>query len=326
MYPSEDLLYEVAASSRNHATMPVHFVEKDWFVTELLHHVSTFDVGKGRKLVFTGGTSLSKGRNALNRFSEDVDFLLVSPTGQGLNRTTRRKFRNAFLEHIVTGSPFDIALSDKGNQKVKSSNEGKSVSIELRYPRLISEPNSSVLRPVILMDLVFKEGNVSAEQLPIRSIVDELTQTDPRFTIACRNILAIAGDKLSALTWRTLAEQQGFGQEKDYHTIIRHLHDLAVLAPLLHKGFDAFAQEVSRAMITDLNENRGQGTLDTTETAPSSLYKDLLRFLQDDPRYKKRYDLYVQSMSYALPSEQLLFDAAFNQLKKLIERLTNISR
>jgi predicted nucleotidyltransferase component of viral defense system len=48
--------------------------EKDWWVTAVLY--ALFHTSVARYLLFKGGTSLSKGWNLINRFSEDVDLAL----------------------------------------------------------------------------------------------------------------------------------------------------------------------------------------------------------------------------------------------------------
>ena len=48
-------------------------VEKDYYVTEALRIIAA---NLGEKIVFKGGTSLSKGWNLIERFSEDVDLFL----------------------------------------------------------------------------------------------------------------------------------------------------------------------------------------------------------------------------------------------------------
>lgn len=47
-------------------------IEKDYYVTEALRLIATAD----DRVIFKGGTSLSKGWNLLNRFSEDIDIFL----------------------------------------------------------------------------------------------------------------------------------------------------------------------------------------------------------------------------------------------------------
>jgi len=48
-------------------------IEKDYYVTEALRIIAT---AAGDKVIFKGGTSLSKGWNLIQRFSEDIDIFL----------------------------------------------------------------------------------------------------------------------------------------------------------------------------------------------------------------------------------------------------------
>ena len=48
-------------------------IEKDYYVTEALRALATI---AGPRIIFKGGTSLSKGWNLINRFSEDIDIFL----------------------------------------------------------------------------------------------------------------------------------------------------------------------------------------------------------------------------------------------------------
>ena len=48
--------------------------EKDWWVTAVLH--ALFHTSVSEYLLFKGGTSLSKGWDIINRFSEDIDLAL----------------------------------------------------------------------------------------------------------------------------------------------------------------------------------------------------------------------------------------------------------
>ena len=48
-------------------------IEKDYFVTEALRII---EQAAGAKVIFKGGTSLSKGWNLIQRFSEDIDIFL----------------------------------------------------------------------------------------------------------------------------------------------------------------------------------------------------------------------------------------------------------
>ncbi len=107
-YPKDEVVAEVAGQLRRGFGLPIHFVEKDWYITELLRHIVAFDPGEGLRLVFTGGTSLSKARNLLQRFSEEVDFVVEQRPGVTLAQSGRRKLRERLIEHLATGSHFTL--------------------------------------------------------------------------------------------------------------------------------------------------------------------------------------------------------------------------
>lgn len=63
------------------------FVEKDYWVTQTLRALrSTIPGG----FVLKGGTSLSKGYGVINRFSEDVDILIVPNASESISSSERR--------------------------------------------------------------------------------------------------------------------------------------------------------------------------------------------------------------------------------------------
>ena len=77
------------------------FIEKDSYVTEALRIIAA---AAGDKVIFKGGTSLSKGWNLIQRFSEDIDIFL-DPTAfsPALNKRAidreLKKLRNKIEEH-----------------------------------------------------------------------------------------------------------------------------------------------------------------------------------------------------------------------------------
>ncbi len=76
-------------------------IEKDYYVTEALRIVS---VTAGDKVIFKGGTSLSKGWNLIQRFSEDIDLFLDPlafdpPLGKNAIDRELKKLRDAVGRH-----------------------------------------------------------------------------------------------------------------------------------------------------------------------------------------------------------------------------------
>lgn len=76
-------------------------IEKDYYVTEALRAIAD---AAGDKTIFKGGTSLSKGWDLIERFSEDIDIFLdplaFTPTlkGRAINRELKR-LRDAIHRH-----------------------------------------------------------------------------------------------------------------------------------------------------------------------------------------------------------------------------------
>ena len=50
-----------------------HFVEKDYYIVKVLSEISKINY-PDLKIIFSGGTCLSKAYNKIQRFSEDIDF------------------------------------------------------------------------------------------------------------------------------------------------------------------------------------------------------------------------------------------------------------
>ena len=60
------------------------YVEKDYWVTYALRTIFNHEIGKDT--VFKGGTALSKCYNFINRFSEDIDLVVIKHEGESNNK------------------------------------------------------------------------------------------------------------------------------------------------------------------------------------------------------------------------------------------------
>ena len=76
-------------------------IEKDYFVTETLRLI---EAAASARVIFKGGTSLSKGWNLIQRFSEDIDIFLdpiafAPPLGKKAIDRELKKLRQAIEQH-----------------------------------------------------------------------------------------------------------------------------------------------------------------------------------------------------------------------------------
>lgn len=96
----EQAILRAAEHFRDRNLRPA-IIEKDYYVTEALRVMANTS---GDKIIFKGGTSLSKGWNLIQRFSEDIDIFLDPAAFQpalGKNAIDRelKKLRNAVEQH-----------------------------------------------------------------------------------------------------------------------------------------------------------------------------------------------------------------------------------
>lgn len=96
----EQAILQAAEHFRERKLRPA-IIEKDYYVTEALRVIAATS---GDKIIFKGGTSLAKGWNLIQRFSEDIDIFLdpiaFQPT-LGKNAIDRelKKLRDAVGQH-----------------------------------------------------------------------------------------------------------------------------------------------------------------------------------------------------------------------------------
>ena len=86
-------------------------IEKDYWVSMVLR--SIFSLPYAEALVFKGGTSLSKGWNLIERFSEDIDLAIDRKFlgfGEELNKSQRTKLRKESKKFICDTLATDIEM------------------------------------------------------------------------------------------------------------------------------------------------------------------------------------------------------------------------
>ncbi len=281
------------------------FIEKDWYAVQLLALISGLQSSKNVKIVFSGGTSLSKGYGLIKRFSEDLDFILTVPEGISLSVGQRRAFRKEMVSSIQKDERFSI-----DEATVLRGDSHRFFKIPIQYNRVF---DGSFLRPHLQLEMTFMELKRPAEQRSIRSIVTEMAQTEAEIEIACVSAIETAGDKLSALTWRIIVRDRA--DKKDDPTIIRHLHDLAALENMIMDTGDDFMSSAKKSLQSD--QDRRGGDIIANMSVADRLSK-ALKILKEDVLYQKEYTQFVTSMSYATEDELIDFEEALEALERII--------
>jgi len=133
------LFDETIRAAAQNSGINVVFTEKDYWITYVLHQLAKSK--NAENAVFKGGTSLSKGFELINRFSEDVDIAIINGNNTGneiktIIRNVEKEMTKGLIEKHTEG------ISSKGSRFRKSVFEYKSIDTRNITNKLIVEVNS----------------------------------------------------------------------------------------------------------------------------------------------------------------------------------------
>ena len=209
--------------------IPEIFIEKDYWVTYALHQLFHSDVKD--LIVFKGGTSLSKCYHVIQRFSEDIDLVVIKndvDTGSDLKRRLKE------ITTIIDCSILEI-VADHPNINKKGSLR----KIVYSFPKVGLEGKYGEVKDDITLEVSHLgnfEPNVTK---PIRTLIAEYIKTTP-------NIGLITQFGLADFEVKALAVERTFCEKiislvrfsytenpiSDLSNKVRHTYDLTLLLRL----------------------------------------------------------------------------------------------
>lgn len=277
------------------------FVEKDWYAVCLLKILDEFSSDTDIKLAFAGGTSLSKGFKIINRFSEDLDFILHPASD---SRGTRSAFRKSIVSHIESYEGLEIT-------DVRSHNKSNLFQLEIDYERYFEHAS---LLPYLKVEMLFSTPKLPTLRQDIYSIIGKVYQGLPEVQFSCLSAIETAANKMSALAWRM---QKGDSTEDDRGTS-RHLHDLAALKDIIFENKESFINCVKITLENDIKTRAEAGL---REMSQADILGKAFELLSNESSYRKDYKRFVEEMFSEGEAEQIMFDEAVDAFGKLIKLL-----
>jgi hypothetical protein len=157
----------LAAQVADETGIPAEHVEKDFWVTEVLRDVVASATRAQVVIVFKGGTSLSKAYRLIERFSEDVDVLVVLP-----DDTTRGK-RDGILKTLVHGAAAATGL-------VPVVVPGATTKRGARFVYTAGHAGGLGLSEGVFLELGSVGGAMPCEQLSVTSLIASAPGTASR--------------------------------------------------------------------------------------------------------------------------------------------------
>lgn len=279
------------------------FIEKDFYAVKILNELSGFYYENAR-FVFTGGTCLSKGYGLIKRFSEDIDFRIL--TTVSFNRKARKQFRQFVIDKLKQVKYIEVL-----ENTLEKQNESKFFSFYIKYPKIFNIDNS--LRNDLKLEFTFEEVLLPTNKCEIESILAKYINDTAKMKMECVSPTEIAANKFSALLWRTdINDRNKKSEIKEYDaTIMRHLHDLAALEHLILN--DDFIKSVQQSF--DVDKGRGGSSKDILL---SEFSEKTLNKLKSDKVYSKEYKEFVDALSYAKEDETIGFINALLSFERMV--------
>jgi hypothetical protein len=322
---SKERRIEILNQATELTGLPSVAIEKDWWITLALN--ASFSLPYSKNIVFKGGTSLSKGWNLIERFSEDID-LAIDRKFFGydgdISKTQIRNLRKQSCEFISTTLLADLnkiltewkAIDECKliAQSVKDSDKDPQV-IEIYYNSVID--TSEYLPQRVLIEISSRSLMEPIEERKINSILsDNFSQQS--FATAPFAIQTVLPQRTFLEKIFLLHEEFSQNVEKiRIDRLSRHLYDLEKLMDTEHgiealKNIDLYNNIVAHR--EKFNPLRG---LDYANHTPSKI-----NIIPPDGVVKDYERDYEAMTSFMIYGEPLKFD---NLIKRILELQTRIN-
>ena len=148
--------------------LPADVIEKDYWVTQALRGLAVSHPGE---FIFKGGTSLSKGFGLIERFSEDIDILVIRRDGEAPTSINGRLRRMGEAGAAAIGGEADRRHSGRGAHR----------TVALSYPR--RQVQGSPLLPFVLLEMSVHGGIQPIGDRTIDTLLGRLLVAEGQVTV-----------------------------------------------------------------------------------------------------------------------------------------------
>lgn len=280
-------------------------IEKDYYVTELIKIIGEFQ-SESFNVVFTGGTSLSKGFKIISRFSEDIDFMVLAKDED--SRSVYRTFKKKLFDKIDATGILKVSKDE-----MIIGNESRFFSFYVDYPKLFDEKS---LRQQVKIEISAKGIRLPPEKKAINSWINEYLGNESNLQIDCLSPLETAANKFSAFLWRAdCKDRTSTEKKKNDPTIVRHLYDLYKLQTVISSNESDFYKLIFQIYEDDKKRGDSANTRTLKEFADATLAK-----IKADKLYEKEYTDFVNNMVYKT-SDILLYSVIFGWFESLVKKI-----
>lgn len=282
-------------SNENGRTLIV--VEKDYYVTLILKLLAE----RLPNCVFKGGTSLSKGFRAIDRFSEDIDITFDEHIGE----SRRKKLKNIVLKGISE----ELGMNISNWENTQSDRDYN--AYHFSYESVFSLEDERLPQSVKL-ETALGSYSFPTQMVEIRNYIGDYLEEIGKADIAEKFQLNRFSMKLQALE-RTyvdkifaLCDYYMQGKSKRYS---RHLYDVYKLTPLV-KFDDTF-----KLLISEVRKHRAGMSICPSAKEQIEVSAVMQEFCDND-FYREDY----QAITSYFANDFVPYEDVINNIRNLVQR------
>lgn len=324
--PDENKVNIYTEAGRRMGLSPIA-VEKDWWMVHTLSVI--FSMTCASALIFKGGTSLSKGWNLIQRFSEDLDLALdreyLGFTGElskgnirGLRKKSYQFITEVFTEELKSKfSELDFKDVTVKYRKVENHDQDPLI-IEIYYPKLTEK--DTYLKPGVLVEVGSRSlkdpftqrifGTIASEVYPDRPF------SDKPITIPVVNPERTFLEKIFLLH----EEFQKDPEKIRVKRLSRHLYDIEKLMQTEYANIALQNTGLYNTIVAHRSKFTPISGIDYGKHSPKNI-----KFVPPEillPLWEKDYREMTESMIYG---ESLEFNKLIKRITELQKRINAIS-
>lgn len=318
LHENKILFRQAVQFTADQMKIPAVYVEKDYWVTYALYTIFNNDIGKDT--VFKGGTALSKCYNMIERFSEDIDLVVLRREGESDSQLkSKLKVVSTVVQAVLPEVPIEGVTRKRGMNRKTAHSYRKEV-----------KGDYGQVRDVIILESTWLGYYEPYTTKSIVSFVGQMMLDHKQSDIAKENGL-LPFNLLALEPIRTICEKVmslvrfSYGENPidDLKKKIRHTYDLHQL--LKQDEFLKFFQSIAfdemllKVANDDVASFRNNNKWLKYHPNEALIFKDLENIWSE---LKTIYNGDFKNLVYgALPNEEVVLET----LKMIQDRLKTIS-
>lgn len=315
-------------SAETELSLPAYALEKDYHVLDAIKIVSAMRPSTYFRLVFCGGTCLSKAHGILERMSEDVDFKVVpSEAGAGLGTAALRRELSVYVKSIVAA----LETGGFGRDAVvrTSRDDNKYSALDIAYDSVFEKPDS--LRPHLLFELSHTALMDESSTLPIGTLFDRLAFGSYKngIDIECVSLREALAEKLVSFPRRLAMQRSRMAPDASLTTqpgwdqaLVRHLYDVNRIIeanPVFLGHPENIRGLVARAISKDAGDFASQHP--AFVLAPRAELSEALAWAKTSKELAGQYERFIADMVYAPTDKVSTYERSLLMFERLLEEV-----